>query len=399
MEHQSGALKVGNQEILEQVERIVASKSFGASEAMRQLLSYLAQHTVQCPEHAPKEHEIAVELLGRPQDFDPKLDPVVRVQTSRLRSKLAEYYVAEGSNDRVYLEVPKGAYCLQASFRGAGGAPEQWARAVVGRGLPRWVAGALGLIVLAAVAGVVIWRMGVQPGDERLQKFWRPFLEAASDPLLVYSNPRLVGSSTTAMRIFDPAKDHAEEVNPGYTGVGEVIGAAEVTRLFVGFGRSIRFKRSQLFAWDDAKAYNLIFLGAPPHNVSLFQVPLGKKLKIKPYEAEPRKNQGCIQNLFPEKGEEEYYCAYLEGPNSVEYSLVTRAPGVNQTRVVLVVAGTTTFGTQATMEYLCDEKRIEVLNLALETTGQSAAAQFDALFRCRVRGGAPIGAELVLVKK
>jgi hypothetical protein len=76
--HPEGPEKVTNQDLLEQVERILASKSFGASETMRQLLAYLARHTVETPEQAPKEHEIAVTLLGRPAEFDPKLDPVVR---------------------------------------------------------------------------------------------------------------------------------------------------------------------------------------------------------------------------------------------------------------------------------------------------------------------------------
>ncbi|MCU0247267.1 MAG: hypothetical protein MUC42_11865, partial [Bryobacter sp.] len=364
MEHPESDAKVAGREVQDQVEKILASRSFGASETMRHLLSYLAEHTVKSPDHPPKEHEIAVELLGRPEAFDPKLDPVVRVQTSRLRSKLAEYYVAEGAGDAVFLEVPKGAYCLQASYRGSGKVPEVEVRAPMAGRSASWAAWAMAAIAVAVGTSLALWFYWPR-GDEGLRRFWRPFLASKAESLLVYANPKFVGSSSTGLRIFDPAKDHAEQVNPGYTGIGEVTGAAEAARIFTMFHAPLRLKRSQLFAWDDAKAYNLIFLGAPPHNVSLFQVPLGRKLKIKPYGDSPFQNQGCIQNLSVRKGEEEYYCQSSEGPTSVEYALVTMSPGVDQSKPVLVVAGTTTFGTQAAMEFICDSERIDAVNRAL----------------------------------
>src|SRR5262249_46534209 len=45
-----------------------------------------------------------------PQDFDPKSDPIVRVQAGRLRLKLLEYYETEGSTEAIRIEVPKGSY-------------------------------------------------------------------------------------------------------------------------------------------------------------------------------------------------------------------------------------------------------------------------------------------------
>lgn len=365
---------------------------------MRHLLDYLAQRTVRSPEQAPKEHEIAVDLLGRSTDFDPKLDPVVRVQTSRLRSKLAEYYVAEGASDHIFLQVPKGSYFLHASYRAPGAPVAETPEAERGRLRHRWAYAAIAVLLLAA-AGVALWKVRLPSGDSRLRQFWQPYLDSPADSLLVYSNPRFVGSSGTALRLFDPARDQSEVISPGYTGVGEVVGAAEATKLFLSFGRSLRLKRSQLFSWDDAKAYNVIFLGAPPHNVSLVQIPLGRKLKIKPYAEEPRKNQGCIRNLTPQAGEDEFYCTYAEGPTTVEYSLVTMSPGVEGARAILVVAGTTTFGTQAAMEFLCGAERIAALNRSLKTKPGEAPPPFDALLRCRVRAGVPIGAELVLVRK
>ena len=177
------------------------------------------------------------------------------------------------------------------------------------------------------------------------------------------------------------------------------MGAGELTRMFSQFGRHIRLKPSQLFTWDDANAYNLIFLGAPPHNVSLFRLPLGRKLKFKPYGEEPRKQEGCVRNLQPEKGEDEFYCTSNDGATNTEYALVTQSEGIDKGKIVLVAAGTTTFGTQATVDFICDPERAPQIGRLLGVRSGDRLPPFDALIRCRIRSGAPVSAELVLVKR
>ena len=51
-----------------------------------------------------------MEAFGRPQDFDPKTDTIVRVQIHRLRQKLTEDYDSDGSRDPILVEIPKGHY-------------------------------------------------------------------------------------------------------------------------------------------------------------------------------------------------------------------------------------------------------------------------------------------------
>ncbi|MCP5115626.1 MAG: hypothetical protein GY953_32775, partial [bacterium] len=45
-----------------------------------------------------------------PSSYDPGVDPIVRVQASRLRAKLKEYYEREGAGDPVTIELPRGHY-------------------------------------------------------------------------------------------------------------------------------------------------------------------------------------------------------------------------------------------------------------------------------------------------
>jgi adenylate cyclase len=57
-----------------------------------------------------KEYNLGLEVFQRPADYDPKIDPIVRVQARRLRSKLDEYYASEGADASVVIHIPKGAY-------------------------------------------------------------------------------------------------------------------------------------------------------------------------------------------------------------------------------------------------------------------------------------------------
>jgi hypothetical protein len=77
--------------LISEVARIVNSDVLRGSESLCHLLEYLASHSVDEQASSVKEYQIATEVFGRPADFDPRLDSTVRVQTSRLRAKLAEF--------------------------------------------------------------------------------------------------------------------------------------------------------------------------------------------------------------------------------------------------------------------------------------------------------------------
>ena len=94
----------------QQVRRILQSTTFRNATTLQQLLQFLAAKTTTGSSDVLKEYTIGVEALGRKQDFDPKVDPIVRVQSHRLRLKLKEYYDTEGRHDPVLIQIPKGHY-------------------------------------------------------------------------------------------------------------------------------------------------------------------------------------------------------------------------------------------------------------------------------------------------
>ena len=94
----------------QQVQRILRSATFRNAVTLQQLLQFLTARVFEGGAEALKEYTIGVEAFGRPQDFDPKTDTIVRVQIHRLRQKLTEYYEADGSRDPILVEIPKGHY-------------------------------------------------------------------------------------------------------------------------------------------------------------------------------------------------------------------------------------------------------------------------------------------------
>ena len=93
-----------------QLERVLSSPGFVRNERMCRFLRFLTERHLEGNGHQLKESVIAVEVFGRRTDHDPSQDSVVRTEASRLRARLAEYYLGAGAADAVVIELPKGGY-------------------------------------------------------------------------------------------------------------------------------------------------------------------------------------------------------------------------------------------------------------------------------------------------
>lgn len=89
--------------VAEALARIDGSAAFATSRQARQLLRYLTEAALAGEAERLKGYTLAVEVLGRPTDFDPSTDTSVRVAMRRLRKLLADYYAQEGAGDSVRL--------------------------------------------------------------------------------------------------------------------------------------------------------------------------------------------------------------------------------------------------------------------------------------------------------
>jgi len=112
-----GVLVPTENDIYTQVQRILASRFFSGSDRLRRFVSFAANHALTGDGQRLKEHMVGVEVFDRRPNYDPRIDPIVRVEARRLRSKLKSYYASVGRDDQLLIEFPKGSYTPIFRFR------------------------------------------------------------------------------------------------------------------------------------------------------------------------------------------------------------------------------------------------------------------------------------------
>ncbi|HMV51034.1 MAG TPA: hypothetical protein PLD20_08135 [Blastocatellia bacterium] len=224
-------------------------------------MRFAAGKVIDRQESQLKEYVIATEVFGRNDDFDPRIDSTVRVQASRLRTKLAEYYSTEGKTDRVLIDLPKGQYAPIFSYAAvvstndpsqenaaevkqppqntekaqlavAGAVPTATAPAqefagtdVVGNELAslkqrRWQMLAMALALLTVLFGIstIFYRsqtlttagmqaVSLETGNDSLnlreiEPLWGGMLRSAQPVLVVYSNTLFQGTAENGMKLL-----------------------------------------------------------------------------------------------------------------------------------------------------------------------------------------------------
>ena len=104
-------------EVWKALQRIGTSRTLRRAERLVQLLNFLVETTLSGNAHYLKETTVGVSVFGRPPDYDPKTDTIVRSQAWRLRAKLKDYYATEGANEAVVIDIVKGQYAASFSLR------------------------------------------------------------------------------------------------------------------------------------------------------------------------------------------------------------------------------------------------------------------------------------------
>src|SRR6185436_13871286 len=102
--------KLSDKVVRQQLSRILASKTFSQVERLKRFISFIVGETVGGRGGELKESVIGVQVFGKEPSFDPRTDPIVRVQARRLRARLSRYYREEGQNDEIIVDLPKGGY-------------------------------------------------------------------------------------------------------------------------------------------------------------------------------------------------------------------------------------------------------------------------------------------------
>jgi len=406
-----------------EIEKLVASHALHGSESLCKLLRYLGKQALEHPGVPVKEYQIATEVFGRQADFDPQLDSMVRVQAGRLRTKLAEYYSTEGGSDRIMVELPKGSYAVTFHERangagvhvnasGAGTWANDRLENAASAAKRRYLVTGLSLALALAIASIgwLLWTRrdsGISSANAAadisapapIRTFWKGFVHGAEEPWVIFSNARFVGQPNTGMRYYDRSKDANSPILDHYTGVGEVLAVHNLDKVFAALHQSLRVKRGSLFSLDDAKNNDLIFIGSPSENLTLLDIPSTTEFVFRKVESGPQEGNVAIVNLHPAKGEAEKYVLSPSNFSLAEdYAVVAFVKGISPEHSELILAGTTTIGTQAAVEFVTRENYLSQLLKKMNVTQASELKPFEAVIQVKVARGVPVESSVVALR-
>jgi hypothetical protein len=405
-----------------EIEKLVASHALHGSESLCKLLRYLGKQALEHPGVPVKEYQIATEVFGRQADFDPQLDSMVRVQAGRLRAKLGEYYGSEGISDRLVIELPKGSYAITFHERpGAGASSGNGAAAGRYANSPEetgnedkrrsYAVPALAMALLVALA-TIGWLLFMRrepvssaamspdaPVPAPIQTFWRGFVRGQEEPWVIFSNAQFVGRPDKGMRYYDAARDGNTAILDHYTGVGEVLAIHSLDTVFDAMHRTLRVKRGSLFSLDDAKNNDLIFIGSPGENLTLLEIPSTREFTFRRMQEGARAGNMEILNLRPQPGESS---TYIASPSNVpmleDYAVVALEKAINPEHYELILAGTTTIGTQAAVEFVTRENYVNDLLTKMQVSKPEELKPFEAVIQVKVAKGVPVESSLVALR-
>src|SRR5262252_6138126 len=115
----TGGGRPGAREIRAALERVLASEVMRSSPQLAAFLRFVVEAVLAGSSDRIKGYVIAVEVLKRGATFNPQIDPIVRVEATRLRRTLERYYAGEGAEDPIVIALPRGTYVPTFTRRAA----------------------------------------------------------------------------------------------------------------------------------------------------------------------------------------------------------------------------------------------------------------------------------------
>jgi hypothetical protein len=179
-----------------------------------------------------------------------------------------------------------------------------------------------------------------------------------------------------------------------------VLAVHNLDTVFADLHQKLKVKRGSLFTLDDAKNNDLIFLGSPSENLTLREIPSTHEFYFKRLDCCGREGNVEIVNVHPQAGEAERYQASVSAvPLAEDYAIVALVHALNPSHSELILAGTTTIGTQAAVEYVTRQSSLEELLQHLSVSDSGELKPFEAVIRVKVTHGVPVITELVALHK
>jgi hypothetical protein len=352
-----------------------------------------------------KEYTVGIEALGKPESYDPRQDPSVRIQTSKLRQKIEEYYRTGGSADSIRVEFPKGGFKLV--FHAA--AAPVWQRGDRTerhwRGISIALAAALvtcvGLLMYPRRASTEVW-------TQELQEIWGPFLTDKRPLVVCLGTPLFMHIEDAgffrswSLNDWQTAEksatlDTLKKKFPGsgirplytFTGVGEASAAFQLGKTLAGRRPDIQLARSNALSWEELATSNAVFLGPPKYVQHLKDIPVAQDFVVD-------NDAGAIRNLRPRPGEPASFSDQPGAPDAETHALISRLPGLHGRGEIFIFASNWTAGTLGAVQYATQPDYARELLRRLRLPSGELPRHYQVLIRLKLQNLYPIEISYVM---
>jgi hypothetical protein len=426
--HETGVfspLQVPPNLVEEELQRILASPSFSQSQRLSRFLRFAVDQLQADKGDELKEYLVGITVFDRDEAYDPRTDPIVRVEAGRLRTKLREYYATEGRDDSVIIDLPKGSYIPSISLRQPLLDGHEKKILSIGRiakffSTPVAVAAVLLAAFLFFQNQQLRREVATNPPPRLSPEFrtiWEPFLAAGVPTHVVIGSPFFFAApgNRLFLRAYDVADVQGLNTDPAFQRLrdrfgpligpprydyvleGDALALQRLTEFLGQAGVEVTPMGSHKTTWDAIQNGNIILLGASRMNHLMRHFP--RELDFE-WESETD-----LRNRHPRPGEQEVYRGMspegfsFTNPDSLEhfhdYAMVGSFPGLRPNREILMIAAHGGPGVSEAVEYLTHRETMTSLLQRLKLPNEGRRQHFQVLLRVYVDRGNPVRTEYV----
>lgn len=377
--------------------RIVASPAFARSTLLTNFLLYVCDRKLQGNEDEITECQIGIHALGRPENYHPGEDNIVRNYARILRKRLDEFFENEGKRERIRIVIPRGHYVPifepvqrieepAPNLQPAPAAAPEDARAVEAPEIKPTARQSLDrrkFLISASMAAALVslgW-FGFHEKEKTLperlfHKFWTQIFNLKRGSFIVTGDSALVlfdritgegitldsyvnGTAASEFREFASTSPLAKKAFgtgslPHYTSTAALSIAVALDRIAMAAHVTPEVRDARAMRMTDIKQSNCIFIGGPRANpwVELFEPHSNFQMKFSPINSSDHREHKSIWNKRPKPGEQQEYASSFNASLYNTYTMVSFLPNIDNEGWVLLLDGEILPGTEAAGDFV-----------------------------------------------
>jgi len=334
-------------EVRDELRRVLDSVRFRQSPRLSKLLRYICSSSLVGDAEQITEYTIALDVLGKGEDFKESKDAIVRVEVHRLRKRLTEYYEDEGRSNPIRIVIPAGKYVAQFLVGHVTETPRR-------SRIPLALAFCALILLTAAFAFEPFHRP-----SSSINSFWNPVLASAGQVLLVIGNesgghahpvPDSAGNGPLTLKEFHSARSQMVHVDDAST-------LAALAGLMQTRGKHYRIVSQSEATYGDLQRTPVVLIG-------LLNNEWTQRLVGQLRFSVQRPGPGLVMIRDRDRPARadwsiDFYKPFLD--ISRDYALVLRATDPKTEQMVVAVGGMSIFGTMAAAEFLTNENELRKL--------------------------------------